>query len=518
MNQVFQNVGGARIGRSLFNLSYDKKLTCDMGELVPVLCDEMVPGDIFQIGAQAILRFQPLVAPILHEVNLYVHYFFVPYRLLWTSWEDFITGGADGTLVPTLPRWTPTAPEYAKKSLWDYLGLPTGFVPTGALPLIFPKYAYQFVWNEFFRDESLQAKVTLGDAVPTLYKRAWEKDYFASALLWQQRGTAPAIPITGIGSAVFGANVPVTGNLVWPAVTTNSPTAANFDGVGEAPSDALTKNGLQRGVVSGGLALKAGVHGLDDNVVTIAASPPISIADMRLGFQVQRFLERNARAGARYTEFLRAHFAVSPRDDRLQRPEYIGGMKAPVIFSEVLQTSQTGTTPQGNMAGHGISVDQQYVAKYRAQEFGLILGLMSIMPRPVYQQGINRQWLRTTRYDFYFPEFAHLSEQAIKRCEIFATSVANDNAITFGFCGAYDEMRVKQSMICGDFRDTYDYWHLSRQFASAPLLNASFIECVPRKDCMAAPSEPACLVSFGNIIKALRPMPIIAEPGLIDHG
>ena len=472
-----------------------------MGQLIPILCDEVVPGDIFEIGNQIILRFQPLVAPVLHAIDVTVHYFFVPYRLLWTSWEDFITGGPQGNLTPTLPRWTPTAPQYAIGQLWDYLGFPTGAVPTGCLPMDFPRRAYYFIYNEYYRDETLQTKIDwLTDtSVGTVCNRNWEKDYFTSALTWQQRGTSPAFPIVGTTSAVW------TAGSFTQALETYG---IQFNGTAGDPVAHLNNAN----------AVTNATNFMNANTVNLGTASPLDISQMRLGFQVQKWLERNARAGVRYTEFLGAHFGVSPTDERLDRPEYIGGCKSPVIISEVLQQSETGTTPQGNMSGHGISVQSQYICKYRAQEFGLIMGLMSVMPKPAYQQGLNRQWLRTTKYDFYFPEFAHLSEQAIQRVELYATVTEADNKTVFGYCGAYDEMRVKQNMVVGQFRDTYDYWHISRQFSSAPLLNSSFIECVPRKDILAAPSQPACLVQFGNIIKALRPLPIIAEPGFIDHG
>ena len=215
---------------------------------------------------------------------------------------------------------------------------------------------------------------------------------------------------------------------------------------------------------------------------------------------------------------LRAHFGVSPRDDRLQRPEYIGGSKSPVIVSEVLQTSSTdATSPQGNMAGHGVSASATYCGKYRATEYGLIMGIMSIMPRAMYQQGINRQWLRRSRYDFYFPEFANLSEQAILNCEIYETGVEATNKSIFGYQGRYDEMRTKQNMVCGQMKSVFDYWHLGRIFSTQPLLNSSFVTCNPDKRIFAAPSEPGFIVQFANLIKAWRPMPIQSDPGFIDH-
>ena len=485
-----------------------------MAQLIPVMCDEVVPGDFFEMGNEAVIRFQPLVAPVLHEINMYVHYFFVPYRLLWDNatpdnWETFISGGIDGDELPTIPIWEPT--DTTEGSLWDYMGFPTGIDPDGAYPVDFPRRAYNLVYNEFYRDETLVNEVALTNE--TILSRAWEKDYFTSALTAQQRGTAPALPISGTTSAIWDSNLDVgvlDNNSVWNTVQ-GSATAGNT-------SLSTLRNPSTNNITAHYLQLRT--TDLNDNVVDLSTATTFDIADLRLAFQIQKWMERNARAGVRYTEFLKAHFGVSPTDDRLQRPEYIGGSKSPVIISEVLQTSSTDvTSPQGNLAGHGITVSQAYCGKYHAKEYGLIIGIMSVMPRSAYSQGINRQWLKSTKYDFYFPEFANLSEQAIINAEICATGSSAHNTGIFGYQGRYDELRTKQNMICGEMRTTYDYWHLGRQFnpATPPALNGTFITCDPRKDIFAVPSEPGLIVSFGNIIKAFRPIPLSAEPGLIDH-
>nr|WAE43382.1 MAG: major capsid protein [Microviridae sp.] len=499
--QVYSKVSGLNPGKSVFDLSYEKKFTCDMGQLIPVLCEEMVPGDHFKVGNQAILRFQPLVAPIMHEINMYVHYYFVPYRLLWEDWEKFITGGKTGDETASLPTWTPTPTTgYALNSLWDYLGFPVGISPTGMMPLDFPRRAYNFVYNEFYRDETLITEVALTNEA--ILNRCWEKDYFTSSLPWQQRGTAPALPISGITHAVWD----------YASIQNGTGVAVGFN---DSIADPVAK-------VGGGATARNSMLGfMNANQVDLSSATTFNVADLRLAFQVQKFLERNARAGARYTEFLQSHFGVSPRDERLQRPEYIGGSKSPIIISEVLQTSQTDTsvTPQGNMAGHGVTVSQAYCGKYTATEFGLIIGLMSVMPRSNYQQGINRQWLRRTKYDFYFPEFAHLSEQAILKGEILAKADSAHNNAIFGYQGRYDELRTKQNLVCGEFRTVFDYWHLGRVFdpATPPELNASFVECVPSKRIFAVQDVPGLMVQFGNLVKAFRPLPIASEPGLIDH-
>lgn len=256
---------------------------------------------------------------------------------------------------------------------------------------------------------------------------------------------------------------------------------------------------------------------LDANTIDLAGATTFDVADLRLAFQLQKWMERNARSGWRYIEFLQAQYGTSPTDERLQRPEYFGGAKTPVIVSEVLQTSETAATPQGNMSGHGLVADMAYIGKYHAKEFGLIMVLMSVVPKAMYQQGIDRQWLRRSNWDFYNPSFANLSEQAIERAEIYATAVEAENRTIFGYQGRYDEMRVKRNMVCGQMRDTFDYWHLGRQFESAPLLNTSFLACIPSKRIFADQDDPGLIVTVGNKIKAIRPMPVIAEPGLIDH-
>lgn len=508
-NNVFSHIGALSPGRSVFDLSYQKIFTGELGELYPVMCDEMVPGDTFQIGNEAVLRFMPLVAPILHTIKLYVHYFFVPYRLLWNAetneeleetgnWEDYITGGVDGTNSDTLPIWVPT--DTTVGSLWDYLGFPTGIDPQGLYPMDFPRRAYNLVYNEYYRDETLITAIGLDNE--DIQKRAWAKDYFTSALPWQQRGTAPSLPISGTTSAVW--------------TTANVSTASGTLGVGF--TTATGSDPTFYGTSANGQANILGA--LNANTVDLSSATTFDVADLRLAFQIQKWLERNARAGARYKEFLLSHFGYSVKDSRLMRPEYIGGNVSPIIVSEVQQNSETNTTPQGTLAGNGISVQQGVIGRFTAPEFGLMMGILSVMPDPMYLQGINRQWIKTSKYDFYFPEFANLSEQEIYNGEICAKDAdSTHNAGTFGYQGRYDEMRYKPNMVCGEMRTTFDYWHLGRIFnpASPPTLNQDFIECDPDKRIFASESDPAFVINYANLIKAIRPIPIQSEPGLIDH-
>jgi hypothetical protein len=502
-NAVFQRVGGVNPPRSVFDLSYTKTFTCDMGQLIPVAAEDCVPGDTFTISNNMVIRMMPLVAPILHEIHAYVHYFFVPYRILWEDFEAFLTGGPDGDNAEILPNWEPGTTEYAEGTLWDFFGFPIGVDPVGFRPTVLPKYAYNQIYNDYYRDQTLIEEIDITDNYEVL-KRAWTKDFFTAALPWQQRGDAPALPITGETSAV------------WENSSFDMSDATNQAGFPTAASSPNLQTGNDANSLANARAFFAA------NTVDLATASAFDIADLRLTIQLQKWKERNARSGARYTEFLKAHFGVSPRDDRLDRAEYIGGSKTPVIISEVLQTSETATTPQGTLAGHGITVDGNNIGTYHCEEYGVIMGILSVMPEAVYQQGVDRNWVKGgSRFGFYFPEFANLSEQEILQAELYATGSSSENQTVFGYIGHWDHMRTRKNMVCSGMRSDaatpFDYWHLARDFDSAPALNQAFIECDPTKRIFAAPSEPGLLVHYANKIKAVRPLPAVAEPGLMDH-
>ncbi len=545
---VFSSVRGNNVGRSVFNLSHVKRFTADMGQLIPVLFLECVPGDTMKIGCEAVTRFQPMVAPILDSVDMYVHYFFVPTRLLMDNekdWETFLTGGKDGTdNSVTLPTWKfgfydgslddrafpfSNGQRYTKYSLWDYFGLPlfddkvvVENVRSVNHVLGFGQRAYNLVFNEFYRDENLLDEVSPINS--TVLYRAWKKDYFTSSLPWQQRGISPALPISGTLPVNFGS----TFSLINPTITVGG---SDF-GI-EAKSFTTPGNFLapdSNSTVQGNVSSIKGTP--SSASVNIENATTFDVAVLREAFQIQRWLELNARAGVRYTEFLKAHFGLAPRDEVLQRPEYLGGTKSSIVVSEVLQTSNTVQpspdgkekgSPQGNLAGHGLGAMSDFICSYTAKEFGYIIGIASWMPKPSYQQGVNRMFSRKTKYDFYFPEFAHLSEQAVTKGEIYATGdEAHDNSI-FGYQSCYAEMKYMPSMNCADMRDTFSYWHLGRKFTSDPSLNSGFLTTNSaysggiRKDIFAVPSEPGLIVNFANVVKAIRPMPVYGTPGFIDH-
>jgi len=515
MNKTFNQVGVPKVGRSVFDLSYTKKFTGFFGNLYPTMCDEVVPGDIFDINKQIVIRLMPLVSPIMDEVNMYEHTFFVPYRILMTeelgddgNFEDFIIGGSDGDTDIALPYWTPAST--AKYSLWDYFGFHIGIDPGAtSRPVDFPKRAYNMIFNEYYRDVDLgtELDITTNDAV---LERPWEKDYFTSARPWQQRGTSPALPISGIID-IDGKDADITLHNEGDATNDIVRTATNGTVIiGTSPS---VTNDARWGDPSLEVDLASGIT--------------FDINDIRLAVQVQKWMERNARAGTRYTEFLNSHFGVTVRDDRLNRPEYIGGLKAPVIISEVLQTSESAATDLGTMGGHGISVNGKKIGKYRVKEYGLIISILSVLPRTSYSQGQDRQWTKNTLYDFYFPEFANLSEQAVLTGELRTTAVPAENNVVFGYQGRHNEMRVKKNIVCSDFAasQALNYWTFAREFAAVPVLNENFIRSRYsagftggiRNTPFAASASVHMMVTVGNIIKAVRPLPIMAMPGYLDH-
>lgn len=536
MIKPFSQVRAIKPKRSVFDLSYSKLLSADMGLLYPIMADEVVPGDSWHIGAKMVARVMPLVAPLLHQITVFCHYYFVPYRLLWNLWEQFITGGENGqdaSVPPRMPYPGDVAFD-AGNTLWDYFGFPkspTGTVTaTTTLPLDFIRRAYSFIFDEYYRDENLQTKLGINYS-DVLLRHAYRKDYLTSALPWAQRGIAPAMPLTG-SAPITGAttndsrvtltfqNLPIVGGA-YDFGTDTVVAGAGTGQVGDtSPGSAGHTNDNFNGTPPVA-AVAAGDLDTDGLAADLSTASTYDINDLRLAWQIQRFMERNARVGVRYTEFLHGIFGESPHDSRMMRPEYIGGFRAPVIVSEVLQTSETTVnSAQGTMAGHGISIANTKAASYHAQEYGLIIGLMSIRPEPMYHQGVNRQWLRRSRYDFYFPQFAHLGEQAIEESEVYWQDTDADNTEVFGFQGRYDEMRFKSNMVVGALRpgQSMDYWTLCRDFDSPPDLNASFIECNPDPRSWAVQTgAPQFLVHFGNQIKAIRPLPIVGEPGMVDH-
>ena len=495
---IFNSVQLEKPKKNVFDLSHDVKQSMKMGNLTPVLVTECVPGDSFQIGCDSLIRFAPMVAPVMHRMDVSVHYFFVPNRLTWDNWEKYIVDANTPNPLPYI-NYTDDFTADQKKFL-DYMGVPpnTGTGITQALNAL-PLAAYQAIYNEYYRDENLVTEVdyTLADGNNTgdvidlvkMRQRAWEHDYFTAALPFAQKGTAVDIPIGSIDSDVA---------VKWNSLETGQ---TNID-----TGSAVVEIGGSAGVDTLGVPkLIAKTTDLDIQ--------PTTINDLRRAFRLQEWLEKNARGGTRYIENILMHFGVRSSDKRLQRPEYITGLKTPVIISEVLNTSATAEEAQGNMAGHGVAVSTGKYGNYFCEEHGYIIGIMSVMPQPAYQQGIPKTYLKSDPLDFFWPSFAHIGEQPVTNNELYAyTATAED---TFGYVPRYAEYKYQPSRVAGDFRTVLDYWHLGRIFATQPALNQAFIECDPdqvERIFAVQDGEDNLYCQIMHKIKAVRPMPKFGTP------
>jgi len=504
-----------KVYRSLFDLSHEVKGDGDMGKLYPILYEDSLPGDIFSIKNNFVIRFNPSVGLLFHQINVKIYYFFVPYRLVWNEWETFITRGKTGTEIKQIPLWTPTQQTIQKGKLWDSLGLPLVLITNDASkPHSLVKRAYNLVWNTWFRDIDLQNEVDLEQNEDLLYKN-WDKDYFTSARPSLQRGVPPAIPLIG--------------NLPLNMMTLATNYAQNQDPYPNVPLFGPAFFGYRKNPQQGTFRYDSGLYSVGSNSfntnqqdVNNALNTFISVdtsnitggtvRDLRTVIQLQVWMERNQRAGYRYVDFLKAHFNVAPRDDRLQLPEFLGGFSDIITTSEVNDTAGNGTSPLGRPAtlAQGIMFSNEQIT-YKVQEHGLILGLMCIYPRSQYIQGIPRYFLKRSTFDWYFPEMALVGDQEIFNAEIYVQNNNNDR-LPFGYQGRYDEYRYREGRIIGNLRDTFSYMHLARIFNQSPVLNGNFLKCQPRKDFLAVPSEPTFFFAVGNIIKAWRPIPYHSNP------
>lgn len=532
MSHGFGVVPNVTVPRSVFDRSHGHKSTFDAGLLIPVYVDEALPGDTFTMDANIFARLATPVFPIMDNMFMDLHFFFVPNRLLWQHWEMFCgeqkqEDWVDYT-IPTLPA---PAGGFPEGTLADYMGIPCGIegIEVSALPF----RAYNQIWNDWYRDENIQDTRWAGrDDGPDDYTsdyalqyRGKRKDYFTSCLPWPQKGASVDVPI-GTSAPVSSATFDVTGKAGQAPQFTSAGAAWSAKLVG-ASGSALTNWDSAPGATYnpmywGTPNLETTVTGLTADLSSATAA---TVNQLRTAFQIQKLLERDARSGSRYTEVVRAHFGVTSPDARLQRPEYLGGGTRPVNVSAIAQTSSTdGTSPQGNLAAMGTVSMSNIGFNKSFTEHGIILGLLSVRADLTYQQGIERMWSRQTRYDHYWPSLAHLGEQAVLNKEIYAQGTAGgtDDDDVFGYQERYAEYRYKPSRLSGAMRSTHstplDSWHLSQEFTSLPSLNNAFIiENPPLDRCVAVPGEPHFIMDSYFRLRCARPMPVFSIPGYIDH-
>ena len=577
--------------KSLFDLSYSKVGTGEIGRCYPVLCEEVVSGDVWKVSTDVVVKLMPLVRPLMTDLSVQLNHFFVPYRLLDDKFEDIFTGGEDGSAnFNALPK---ISPKYYKHNvanstpystsnysdnvaysasspgafglhgLWDCLGFPTvtSSNSTGASwlttsydsnndktventfytsPIAYPIMAYYTIFNEWYRDENNDdykyeyelkdysggfrfledvqrvepdgSSMTNGYTQLPLFSIRWSKDYFTSALPFAQRGTAPALPISGMLPVGLADNYTLMDNS-WIDMGSNEVTVpTNLTTEMQYANDTFSKLNLCGGPATQEIGVNNAV------VADLSSAVTFDINDLRLAFSIQKWQERNAISGGRFHEVLLSHFGTAPADDTLDRPLYLGGSYQDLIISSVVQTSESGTTVQGNETGRGISASKNYGFKYHVKEPGIVMTLMCVKPKAQYSsQGFNRQWLKNNRYDFFFPEFSNIGEQEVLNMELFANGTVADDTGIFGFQGRYDELRSKQNMQVGLMRGDSDYntWSASRCFSSLPTLSSAFLE-VPSTFCdnnKAVTSEPLFQFEVHNNIKALRPLPKYPTPG-----
>lgn len=517
----FTMIAKPDVDRSVFDRQMNYKTTFDAGWLIPFFVDEVLPGDSFRMDMVGFGRLATPIFPIMDNMYLDTFWFYIPFRILWSNWKKFNgeqknPNDSTSFIIPTI---TSKAGGYDIGSTFDYMGLPTtGQILPGNTFKHSALYSrgYNLTYNEWFRDENLinSATENYGDG-PDLYtdyplrKRGKRKDYFTGALPWPQKGTAISLPLGQ--KAPISTDAPNTGVLSIQSTALGGLRTMNIPGAAGSP-----------------LQLNNTVGGSTNQLYAdLSAATAATINQLRQSFQIQGLLERDARGGTRYTEIIRAHFGVISPDARQQRPEYLGGTSELLQINPIAQTSGTGatgqSTPQGNLSAMSTILTKSGFSQ-SFTEHGMILGLVSLRADLTYQQGLDRFWSRSTRFDFFWPALANLGEQAVLNKEIYCDGSASDDGV-FGYQERYSEYKYLRSKITGKFRSgisgTLDNWHLAQRFTTIPTLNETFInENPPVSRILAAGSQAdGQQMIFDAFIRnrAVRPMPMFSIPALLDR-
>lgn len=494
--------------RNKFALSHYKLATMDMGELIPVTWFEALPGDTIQMATSALIRMSPLLAPVMHPCRVRIHHWFVPNRLLWEDWEDFITGGEDGYQTPTHPYIEHLGATQGLLS--DHLGVfPYYPYPAPINISALPFRAYNLIYNEMYRDQDLVplVDISLASGADTTTETdvqhvAWEKDYFTTSRPWEQKGPEITIPLLGTAPVTGIGKVNTTYAGGGQSVYQTDGNGTDYFNSTSLISNAATSNYFY--------VEQDPVHAGYPNIrAELELASGIPINDLRLATALQRAQERSAMYGSRYSEYLLSLGVKSP-DGRLNSPEYLGGGRQTIQFSEVIQTAE-GTDPVGQLRGHGIAAMRTNRFRKFFSEHGIVMTLMSVIPRSIYSQGLHRGFSRTVKEDYFQPHFQHIGQQEILRSEVFAMTTDPDP--TFGFQNRYDEYRQHPSRIAGEFHDTMDHWHMARIFSSEPSLNQAFTDAVPTKRVYADTGADGLYVMANHSIQARRIVAATGRPG-----